>query len=48
MLKVYSDQGSGNCYKVRLLLKQLDVPFDVVEISVLRGEQKTPALQCEP
>ena len=20
MLKVYSDQGSGNCYKVRLLL----------------------------
>ncbi len=23
MLKVYSDQGSGNCYKVRLLLKPM-------------------------
>ena len=42
MLKVYSDQGSGNCYKVRLLLRQLDVPFEVVETSVLRGEQRTP------
>lgn len=42
MIQVYSDQGSGNCYKVRLLLHQLEVPFRVVETSVLAGEQKTP------
>ena len=42
MLKVYSNQGSGNCYKVRLLLTQLGIPFQVVEVDVLRAGQRTP------
>ena len=42
MLTLYSNQGSGNCYKVRLLLKQLGLPFRVVEIDVVAGEQKRP------
>ena len=31
MLTLYSNQGSGNCYKVRLLLTQVGLPFRVVE-----------------
>ena len=42
MLKLYSFQGSGNCYKVRLLLTQLGMPFQVVETDILAGEAQTP------
>lgn len=42
MLKLYSFQGSGNCYKVRLLLSQLGIPFQVVETDILAGEARTP------
>jgi glutathione S-transferase len=33
---------SGNCYKVRLALAQLDVPHRLVEIDILQGETRTP------
>jgi glutathione S-transferase len=33
---------SGNCYKVRLALAQLDVPYRLVEIDILQGETRTP------
>lgn len=43
-------QASGNCYKVRLLMALLGIPFKVVDIDVLAGEtrsqfflQKNPA-----
>jgi len=42
VLTVYSNQLSGNCYKVRLLLVQLEIPFRIVEVDVLAGEQRTP------
>ena len=42
MLTVYSNQGSGNCYKVRLLLIQLGIPFRVEEIGLLKDQQRTP------
>ena len=42
MLTVYSNQGSGNCYKVRLLLTQLGKPFSTVDVDVVAGEQRTP------
>lgn len=42
MLKLYSNQGSGNCYKVRLLLEMLGHPFEVVETDVLAGATQTP------
>jgi glutathione S-transferase len=42
VLTLYSNLGSGNCYKVRLLLTQLNIPFQVEEIDVLKGEQRTP------
>jgi glutathione S-transferase len=33
---------SGNCYKVRLALAQLGIPFDLVEVDILKGETRTP------
>ncbi len=32
---LYNSQVSGNCYKVRLLLTQLGIPFEVHELSVI-------------
>ncbi len=42
MYKLYSMQRSGNSYKVRLALAFLGIPYDVVEIDILRGESRTP------
>lgn len=42
VLRLYSMQSSGNCYKVRLLLARLGTPFRLVDVDVLRGENRTP------
>ncbi len=41
MYRVYGDSGSGNCYKVKLLMHHLDQPYDWVELSILKGETRT-------
>lgn len=38
---VYSMQGSGNCYKLRLALAQTHTPFRIVDIDILKGESRT-------
>jgi glutathione S-transferase len=43
MLRLYDFWESGNCYKVRLVLAQLGVPFERVELDILAGETRTPA-----
>ena len=43
MLKVYDFTGSGNGYKVWLLMSQLGVPFKRIECDILKGETRTPA-----
>jgi glutathione S-transferase len=43
MLRLYDYLESGNGYKVRLLLKQLGIPFERVELDITRGETRTPA-----
>jgi glutathione S-transferase len=43
MLRLYDNLESGNAYKVRLLLCQLGIPFERVELDILRGETRTPA-----
>lgn len=60
MLKLYGMTLSGNCHKVRLLLEQLDRPYQWQEVDILKGESKTaeflsvnpagqvPTLQIEP
>ncbi|MDP8935928.1 MAG: glutathione S-transferase family protein [Cyanobacteriota bacterium] len=42
MLKLYEYSPSGNCYKIRLLLTQLNIPFERLEIDILKGESRTP------
>ena len=43
MLRLYDYLASGNGYKVRLLLHQLGLPFERVELDILKGETRTPA-----
>ncbi|WP_293340341.1 glutathione S-transferase family protein [Microcoleus sp. CAWBG58] len=42
MFKLYEYSPSGNCYKVRLLLTGLNIPFDRTEINILQKESRTP------
>ncbi len=42
MLKLYDFLPSGNGYKVRLLLTQLGIPFERIELNILKGETRTP------
>lgn len=42
MFTAYGMSESGNCYKVRLALEQLGLPYKWVEVSTTRGETRTP------
>lgn len=42
MHTLYSMQNSGNCYKLRLAMAQLGMPFQVVDVDILKGETRTP------
>ncbi len=49
MFKLYEMADSGNCYKVRLLLHQLDVAYERIPTDILRGESRTAAfLELNP
>ena len=41
-LTLYDDPTSGNGYKVRLLLAQLDIQYRLVELDILKKETRTP------
>ncbi len=42
MNTLYSMRQLGNSYKVRLALAQLQIPYRLVEVDILRGESRTP------
>jgi len=42
MLTLYSQQASGNAYKPRLLLAQLDIPFRLVDMNTYDGSTRKP------
>src|SRR5260221_12022057 len=42
MYRLYSMRRSGDCYKVRLGLAQLDIAHELVEIDILQGETRSP------
>lgn len=42
MFRLYDFLPSGNGYKVRLLLTQLGIPFERVELNILKDETRTP------
>src|SRR6478735_1543801 len=41
-MRLYDFLPSGNGYKVRLLLHQLDLPFERVEVDILSGATRRP------
>ena len=41
-LVLHAAQRSANCYKVRLLLAHLGMPFDLRDVDILRGDTRTP------
>lgn len=43
MITVHGDGWSGNCYKVKLLLTQLGLPFSWRAVDIPAGETRTPA-----
>ncbi len=42
MMRLYDYLPSGNGYKVRLLLSQVAVPFELVTLDIVKGETRTP------
>jgi len=42
MLRLYDFLQSGNGYKVRLLLRQLGIPFERIELDLVKGATRTP------
>ncbi len=41
-MTIYGDSISGNCLKVKFVADRLGLPYDWVEVSVLKGETRTP------
>ena len=41
-MTIYGDSISGNCLKVKFVADRLSLPYDWVEVSVLKGETRTP------
>jgi glutathione S-transferase len=39
---LYEHASSGNCLKCRLVLRQLELPYESVSIDLFRGETRTP------
>lgn len=42
MHTLFSMQNSGNCYKLRLTMAQLGIPFQIHDVDILKGETRTP------
>ncbi|HKK13872.1 MAG TPA: glutathione S-transferase N-terminal domain-containing protein [Gammaproteobacteria bacterium] len=42
MIRLYDYERSGNCYKVRLLLALLGLPWERVPVDLRRGEERRP------
>ena len=42
IMKLYNVTQSGNSYKVRLLLAQLGIAYEIVEVDILKGESRIP------
>jgi glutathione S-transferase len=40
-MKLYEHDSSGNCLKVRILLRQLELPYESVSVDLFRGETRT-------
>jgi glutathione S-transferase len=46
MIRLYNFQDSGNSYKIRLLLTQLQIPFERIDIDLLASETAQPRFRA--
>lgn len=42
MVTLYNSSISGNAYKARLILSQIGIPFERIEVDLLKGEARGP------
>ena len=42
MYQLYEYAPSGNCYKIRLALHQLSLPFERIAVDMQNGETRSP------
>jgi glutathione S-transferase len=40
-MRLYEDPASGNCLKIRILLRQLELPYESVHVDLFLGETRT-------
>lgn len=43
MMRIYGDRGSGNCQKVSITADFLQIPYQWVDIDIMKGESRTEA-----
>jgi glutathione S-transferase len=41
--RIYGDAISGNCYKIKLLMELLRIPYEWIAVDILAGEARTEA-----
>lgn len=41
-MRIYGDSISGNCLKVKWTAERLHLPFDWIEVDILKGQSRTP------
>lgn len=46
MHTLFSMQDSGNCYKARLVMAHLGIPFRLHDVDILKGETQTPQFRA--
>ncbi len=44
-MRLYDSTISGNCYKIRLVVAQLELPCEIVPVDILKKESQTPEFQ---
>lgn len=42
-MRIYGDSISGNCLKIKWAVNHLGLPYEWVEIDIMKGESRTPA-----
>ena len=47
MLRLYDSRLSGNAWKVRILLRQLGIPFARVTLDLAKGGAREPAFRAK-
>lgn len=40
-MNLYGMTGSGNCWKPAVLMRQLEIPFQWIEVDILKGQSRT-------